>query len=154
MTSIQMKKFAASAIAATALIAAAMPAQAASVVSNFNVDITLTSACAVSTPTNLTFAYTALQAANATATSPFSVTCVTGLPYTVGVSGANVTDSAVGLAYSLIVAAPVGGGTGTGAAQGYSIDGTIAGGQAGTCVTATCTNAASINNVKTLTVSY
>lgn len=154
MKSFQMKKLVAATIAVASMIAVAPSAQAAAVNSVFNVDITLTSACAVSTPANLTFAYTALQAANATATSPFSVTCVTGLPYTVGVSGANVTDSAVGLAYSLVIAAPVGGGTGTGAAQSYAVNGTIASGQAGTCITATCTNAASINNVKTLTVTY
>jgi len=154
MKSLQFKNFAASTIAAVALIASAAPAQAASVISNFNVDITLTSLCSVSTPANLSFSYTAFQATAATATTPFIVTCVTALPYTVGVSGANVTDDAVGLAYSLAVTAPVGGGTGTGAAQNYSIDGTIPSGQAGTCTSATCTNAAATNNVKTITVGY
>lgn len=152
MKSIQ--KFAASTIAAAALIAATAPAQAAIVSSNFNVDITLTSACSVSTPVNLAFTYTALQVAPSTATSPFNVICATGLPYTVTLTGTNVTDDAVGLAYSLALTAPVGGGTGTGLAQAYSVGGSIAGGQAGTCITASCTNALATNNLKTVTVTY
>jgi len=154
MKYLNMKRFAASTIAATALIVAAAPTQAAIVQSNFNVDITLTSLCAVSTPANLSFAYTTFQAGASVASSPFTVTCANLLPYTVGLSGANVTDDDVGLAYSLAVTAPGGGGTGTGAAQAYSVDGTIAGGQAGTCITASCTNAAATNNVKTITVTY
>jgi len=154
MNNLQMKKLLASTIAAAAMIASVPSAQAASVISSFNVDITLTSACSVSTPGNLTFAYTALQAVPATATSPFSVTCASGLPYTVGVSGASVTDNAVGLAYSLAITAPVGGGVGTGSSQLYSIDGTIASGQAGSCVSATCVNTAATNKAKTVTVTY
>jgi hypothetical protein len=127
----------------------------ATVQSNFNVDITLTSACSVSTPGNLSFAYTALQATAATASSPFSVTCASGLPYSVGVSGANATDDAVGLAYNLVVTPPlVSPGVGTGLSQSYSIDGTIPSGQAGTCITATCVNTAATNKSKTVTVTY
>jgi len=144
-----------SAITGAMLIAAAPTAQAVAIVqSTFNVDITLTSACSVSTPANLTFAYTALQTTAATASSTFSVTCANGLPYNVGVSGQSVTDSVVGLAYSLVVTPPVGGGTGTGSAQSYSIDGTIASGQAGTCISASCTNAGSTNSSKIVTVTY
>ena len=147
-------KLASSAIVAAAMFTATAPAQAASVVTNFNVDITLTALCSVSTPANLAFAYTTNQTTAAAATTPFSVTCANSLPYTVGVSGASVIDSAVGLLYNLAVTAPVGGGTGTGLAQNYSIDGTIPANQAGTCTTATCNNVASTNNVKTLTVAY
>ena len=155
MYSLNLKKSAVSAAIMAAMIgASATPALAASVQSSFNVDITLTSLCSVSTPANLSFSYTAQQATAATATTPFTVTCSNGLPYTVSLSGANVTDDAVGLAYSLAVTAPVGGGTGTGASQAYSIDGTIAAGQSGTCVTATCTNAAATNKTKTITVNY
>ena len=151
----QMKKLVASTITTAALITTAMPAQAAFVSSTFNVDITLTSACSVGTPANLTFSYTALQVAAATATSPFSVTCATGLPYTVTVSGSPVTDDAVGLAYTLAITAPVASpGVGTGAAQNYSVDGSIAGGQAGTCITASCVNTAATNKTKTITVTY
>jgi spore coat protein U-like protein len=155
MKNVRLKKIAASTIAATLLFSAASSAQAASVVSgNFNVDINLISACNVSTPGALSFTYTALQTTAATASTPFTVTCVTGLPYTVTVSNPNTTDDAVGLLYNLSVLAPVGGGTGNGTAQNYSIDGTIPAGQAGTCTTASCTNAAATNNVKTVTVGY
>jgi len=154
MKSLTTKKFAISAIAAASLFTAATSTQAASVTSTFTVGITLTSLCSVSTPANLTFAYTAFQIPAATASSPFTVTCVNGLPFSVAVSGAAVTDDAVGLAYSLLVTPPAGGGTGTGASQAYSIDGTIAGGQAGTCTAASCTNAAATNNLKTITVTY
>lgn len=155
MKSVQLKKFAASTIAAAMMFSAASSAQAASVVSGgFNVDINLISACNVSTPGALSLTYTALQTTAATATTPFTVTCVTGLPYTVAVSGANTVDDAVGLSYNLAVTAPAGGGTGTGVSQSYSIAGTIPAGQAGTCTTASCTNAAATNNVKTVTVGY
>lgn len=155
MKSVQLKKLATSTIVAAVLFAATTSAQAASVVSGgFNVDINLISACNVSTPGALSLTYTALQTTAATATTPFTVTCVTGLPYTVAVSNPNTTDDAVGLLYNLTVAAPVGGGTGTGVAQNYSIDGTIPAGQAGTCTTASCTNATATNNVKTVTVGY
>jgi len=154
MNSLHMKKLAVSTIAAVTLIAAA-PAQSATVMSSFNVDITLTSLCSVSTPAPLTFAYTAFQVAAVNSTTPFVVTCVGGLPYTVTLTGANVTDTAVGLAYSLAVAStdPTPG-VGTGAAQAYSINGTMAGGQAGTCSLASCNNAASTNSLKTITVTY
>lgn len=155
MKSLHLNKLAVSTLAATALMAAgASTAQAASVASNFNVDITLTSACTISTPTNLAFAYTALQPTNATATSPFSITCPSSLPYTLALSGASVTDDAVGLAYTLSITSPGGAGTGTGSAQNFSVDGVIASGQSGTCLTATCTNAAATNKTHTLTVTY
>ena len=154
MKSFRINKIMASMIASATFVVATAPAQAATVTSSFNVDITLTSLCSVSTPANLTFAYTALQVAASTASTPFSVTCATGLPYTVALSGTNVTDDAVGLAYSLALTAPVGGGTGTGAAQAYSVSGTIAGGQAGTCITASCVNTLATNKTKTVTVTY
>ena len=152
----QMKKLAVSTIAAAAMFAATAPAAQAATASSgaFDVDITLTSGCTVATPANLAFTYTSFQVAAATATSPFNISCTTSLPYTVAVSGPAVTDDAVNLAYTLAVTAPVGGGTGTGAAQAYSIDGSIAAGQAGTCATGSCTNAAATNKTKTVTVTY
>ncbi len=155
MKSPQLKKLVASTIAAAMMFSAASSAQAASVVSGgFNVDINLISACNVSTPGALSLTYTALQTTAATATTPFSVTCVTGLPYSVAVSAPNTTDDAVNLLYNLTVVAPVGGGTGTGATQNYAIDGTIPAGQSGTCTTASCMNTAATNNVHTVTVGY
>ncbi|MEQ1589991.1 MAG: hypothetical protein ABL902_06535 [Gallionella sp.] len=155
MKSIQLKKIAASTLAATMLLAAASSAQAASVISGgFDVNVNLISACNVSTPGAMSLTYTALQTTAATASTPFVVTCVSGLPYTVAVSSPNTIDNAVNLSYSLAVIPPVGGGTGTGVAQNYSIDGTIAAGQTGTCTTANCMNTAATNKAHTVTVAY
>ncbi|NOU01510.1 MAG: fimbrial major subunit CsuA/B family protein [Gallionella sp.] len=155
MTSIQLKKFAASTIAAAMMFAAASSAQAAAatVSTTFNVDISLSPLCSVTTPANLAFNYTSFQPTPAAASTPFTVTCPNGTPYTVGVTG-GATDDAVNLTYNLAVAAPVGGGTGSGVAQSYAINGTIASGQGGTCTTNPCTNALATNNVQTITVSY
>ncbi len=151
MKSLQLKKFAASTIAA-ALFAVAAPAQAVGTVStNFNVDITLSPLCSVSTPAPLAFTYTSFQPTAATAATPFTVTCPTGIPYTVGVT-AGATDNAVQLAYSLALSS--GAGTGTGVAQNYAVNGTIASGQGGACTSVPCTNAAATNNVQTITVAY
>lgn len=154
MKSLQLKKLVASTISAAALFAAVTPAQAVGTVStNFNVGITLSPLCSVSTPAPLAFTYTSFQATAAAAVTPFTVTCPLNMPYTVGVT-AGATDNAVQLAYSLAVAAPVGGGTGTGVVQNYAVNGTIASGQGGACTTVPCTNALATNNVQTITVSY
>lgn len=151
MKNLQLKKLATSTIAA-ALFAAAAPAQAVGTVStNFNVDITLSPLCSVSTPAPLSFTYTSFQATPAAATTPFTVTCPTGINYTVGVTP-GATDDAVNLAYNLALSA--GSGTGNGVAQSFAVNGTIPSGQGGACTTVPCTNAAATNNVQTITVSY
>jgi spore coat protein U-like protein len=154
-------------IAATAVAAAlaAGNAQAGSTSGQFNVNVTLTSACTVSAVTDLAFAYTSLQAGAASATGGgFSVACTSSLPYTFGLqSGAgaatppgaatiSVTDNAVNLGYSLGLSAA--GGTGSGASQAYSVTGSMAGSQAGTCAAASCTNAGATNKTHTLILSY
>jgi len=154
-------------IAATAVAAAlaAGNAQAGSTSGQFNVNVTLTSACTVSAVTDLAFAYTSLQAGAASATGGgFSVACTNSLPYTFGLqSGAgaatppgaatiSVTDNAVNLGYSLGLSAA--GGTGSGASQAYSVTGSMAGSQAGTCAAASCTNAGATNKTHTLILNY
>ena len=154
-------------IAATAVAAAlaAGNAQAGSTSGQFNVNVTLTSACTVSAVTDLAFAYTSLQAGAAGATGGgFSVACTNSLPYTFGLqSGAgaatppgaatiSVTDNAVNLGYSLGLSAA--GGTGSGASQAYSVTGSMAGSQAGTCAAASCTNAGATNKTHTLILNY
>jgi|KBSMisStaDraftv2_1062788.scaffolds.fasta_scaffold818648_2 spore coat protein U-like protein len=154
-------------LTATAIAAAlaAPNAQAGSTSGTFNVNVTLTSACTLSAVTNLAFAYTSLQAAVANATGGgFSVSCTNSLPYTFGLQSGNgaatppgastisVTDNAVNLDYSLGLNAA--GGTGNGVAQSYSVTGTMAASQAGTCATASCTNAAATNKTHTLIVNY
>jgi len=154
-------------LTATAIAAAlaAGNAQAGSTSGTFNVNVTLTSACTLSAVNNLAFTYTSLQGGVSNATGGgFSVSCTTSLPYTFGLqagSGAAtppgaatilVTDNAVNLDYSLALSAA--GGTGNGVAQNYSVTGSMAASQAGTCAAASCTNAAATNKTHTLIVNY
>lgn len=153
MKSLQLKKLASATIAATMLLAAAS-AQAVgtgTVSTNFNVDISLSPLCSVTTPANLAFTYTSFQPTAATATTPFTVTCPLNTAYTVNVTS-GATDDAVQLTYNLALSAA--GGTGNGAAQSYAVNGTIASGQGGACTTVPCTNALATNNVQTITVAY
>ena len=145
-------------LTATAIAAAltAGNAQAGNTSGTFTVNVTLTSACTLSAVTAVDFAYTSLQAAVANATGGgFSVSCTNTLPYTFGLQAGNgaatppgaatiaVTDNAVNLNYSLGLSAA--GATGNGAAQAFSVTGTMAGSQAGTCAAASCTNGAVTN---------
>jgi len=154
-------------LTATAIAAAltAGNAQAGNTSGTFTVNVTLTSACTLSAVTAVDFAYTSLQAAVANATGGgFSVSCTNTLPYTFGLQAGNgaatppgaatiaVTDNAVNLNYSLGLSAA--GATGNGAAQAFSVTGTMAGSQSGTCATASCTNAAATNKIHTLIVNY
>lgn len=136
------------------------PLQAATASGQFNVVINLTSKCEINT-TNaatgavidpLTFTYTSFQLAAATASTAFNVRCTNSLPYTMALSNSGVTDDVVNLAYTLALSAASG--TGTGTNQAFSVNGTMALGQAGTCATATCTNALATNRTKTLTITY
>lgn len=158
-----MKKLAAIILAAGILGSGAAQAQSTS--GQFNVNVTLTSSCTLSAINDLAFSYTSFQAGAATATGGgYSVSCTNSLPYTFGLqagSGAAtppgaatiaVTDNAVNLAYQLGLSAA--GGTGNGAAQAYSVTGTMAGSQAGTCASASCSNAAATNKRHTLIVNY
>jgi spore coat protein U-like protein len=154
-------------LTATAIAAAlaAGNAQAGSTSGTFNVSVTLTSSCTLSAVTAVDFAYTTLQAGPSTATGGgFSVRCTNTLPYTFGLQSGNgaatppgastisVTDIAVNLGYSLGLSAA--GGTADGTLQPYSVTGTMAGGQVGTCAVASCTNGAATNKTHTLIVNY
>src|SRR5262245_21887168 len=166
MRNFQMKKLAVAVAAVGAVALSSGVANAATNNSTFNVNITLTSVCTVTSPTNVVFTYTSGGAlANATGGS-YSVTCTNTLPYNVslqsGTGGAypglspsiSVLDNALNVTYQLTTTGPTtaGGGTGNGAAQNYVVGGTIAAGQQGTCATATCTQGT--NNVHTLWVNY
>jgi spore coat protein U-like protein len=149
-------------------IAAALAAgntQAGNTSGTFNVNVTLTSSCTLAAVTDLAFAYTSLQPGVSNATGGgFSVSCTNTLPYTFGLQSGNgaatppgaatiaVTDNAVNLGYSLGLSAA--GGTGNGLVQPYSVTGTMAASQAGTCAAASCTNAAATNKTHTLIVNY
>ena len=150
------------------LVAAALGAgnaQAGSTSGQFNVNVTLTSSCTLSAITALDFAYTSLQGGASTATGGgFTVRCTDTLPYTFGLqsgtgaatppgaSTISVTDNAVNLGYTLGTSAA--GGTGNGVVQSYSVTGTMAGNQAGTCSGASCTNGSATNKTHTLILNY
>lgn len=131
-------------------IAAVMPAQAATATAGFNVTATLTSKCEITAgPTAMAFTYTSFQTTAATATSSFSVRCTNTLPFTMAVDTVN-SNTLIGLVYTLPLSAA--GGTGTGSAIAYSVNGNMAAGQSGTCATtAACSSTA---NLHTLTVTY
>lgn len=148
-------------VAFTSLLAVIPSAYAATTTGGFNVIINLTSACSITTAAgNVTFNYTSLGVIQ-TPTSTVGVTCTNTLPYTLKLSNADnavpaasitTTDSKVNLIYSLSV--PAASQTGTGSAVSHTISGSMAAGQAGTCATATCTNAGATNLAQTLTVTY
>ncbi len=140
---------------------------AATATGTLPVTVVVSPVCTITTaPAGISFTYKSFQAAAATASTTFGVTCTNLVPYTVGLDAYAVTDSAINLAYTLNVGqtirptgavytpgAPLSA-SGSGAAQTISIDGSIAAGLAGTCAVATCTNAAATNKTRTLTVTY
>ena len=150
-----MKKYLTSVIAAAAAFAIISPAHAVNLTPTFDVDITLNTACIISTaPTNVVFTYTAFGAAATSTGGGFGVTCTKNLTYTLALDSTAVTDQATNLAYTLALSSAAA--TGSGAAQAFTIAGAIAAGQSGTCAAsaASCTNAASTNKTRTLTVAY
>ena len=149
--------------AAAVLVVPQAHAQTAS--GTFNVNITLTSVCTLSAIGDVNFTYTSLQAGVSNATGgAYTVSCTNSLPYTFGLqagTGAltppfsptiSVSDNFVNLSYQLGTSAA--GGTGNGAAQPYSITGTMAAGQGGTCGAASCNNGSATNRTHTLVVQY
>lgn len=114
--------------------------------STFPVAIFVGATCSISTaPGSINFNYTSFgPAVNANTT--FGATCTNLLPYTMALD--TTSGTLLGMNYSLALSATSA--TGTGLAQTYTVSGTMAGGQAGTCATATCTATQS----HTLTISY
>ena len=148
--------------AMAAMFGAMIPAASAlTAAGNFDVVINLTSKCEINSTnaatgaviSNVTFAYTSFQtAASTSSTSNFNVRCTNSLPYSMALDSAAVTDDATNLAYTLALSALTS--PGTGANQAYTVIGTMAANQAGTCPTPACTNAAATNKTRTLTVTY
>ena len=151
-------------VSAAALVAPAAQAQGFTS-GQFNVTITLNSACTLGAISPVTFTYTSLGGLANSAGGGFNVSCTSGLSYTFGleegtatppttVPGApniSVLDDDVNLTYQLNAPA---GGVGNGGAVAHTISGTIAGGQAGTCNAASCDNLAATNRTHTLIVNY
>jgi hypothetical protein len=139
------------------------PAQAANDSATVNVTINLTSKCVIGTVADVAFTYTSFQATAATATGgAFNMKCTNTMPYKIGFTNAPTPattdvvsgpgDQATGLNYTLGLSATAG--TGTGIDQPYTVTGTMAAAQAGTCLTATCTNTGSTNKTRTIYVVY
>jgi spore coat protein U-like protein len=112
----------------------------------FPVSIVTPASCTISTaPGNVAFTYTAFGAVQ-NATTPFGVTCTNLLPFTMAL---DATVGVVGgLQYTLALSAA--GGTGTGVAQAFAVNGSMPAGQAGTCAGATCAT----TQARTLTITY
>jgi spore coat protein U-like protein len=131
--------------AAIALLGAQAHATTADV--PLNVNITLTSACTVTTPGAIALAYTSRTNSPVSATgSGGTITCTHLLPFTmfldnraggqISTASYDYTDLATNLTYRLTLnSAPS---PGTGAAQSYSVEGFIGADQAGKCATAQC----------------
>lgn len=114
----------------------------------FSVSAITTNNCQISVPPgNVNFSYTSLQVSAANASTTYGVRCTTALPYTMSLDATSGT--LLGLSYTLSIT-PSSSGTGTGATQTYTINGTMAGGQGGTCATAAC----SASQTRTLTLSW
>lgn len=145
------------------LLALAGPAGAVTATNNFNVSITLNSACQVVSLPTIAFTYTSFQAGAATSSSSFNVQCtntkaISSILLDDGAGGVaaglsqSYTDNATGLTYSLTLSGVPA--TGNGAPQSVTISGSMAGGQSGQCNAASCTNAASTNRTRTITITY
>ena len=147
-------------LALAALLTA--PAHSASVSNPFNVAINLTSVCRLSAITDVVFNYTAFQTGAQPSTGGgFTLQCTSGVAHTMGLvlgtaagpgaTSITTTDSAVNLAYTLTTPTVV---AANGAALTYSIGGSMAAAQAGTCAIGSCTNGAATNKAYTLYITY
>jgi len=113
----------------------------------FPVSILVSPTCSVTTtPGAIVLNYTSLgPAVNANTT--FGVTCTNSVSYTMAFDPLGGT--LLGLSYSLALS-PASGGTGSGVEQTYTITGSMAAGQSGTCATALCP----ATEARTLTITY
>lgn len=142
-------------------------AMAATTSGQFNVNVALTPKCefyttggsATGTIADLPLSYTSFQTSAATASTNFKVRCTNTLGYGLALDAASVTDGTTGLQMALALSssathsstptASITGLSGNGnAGQTYYVHGTIAANQDGT------TTAGSVNNQRTLTITY
>jgi spore coat protein U-like protein len=112
----------------------------------FSITIVTPTACAITgSPGTISLSYIAFQAAAASGTTTFGITCGATVTYSMAVNPAS--GALVGVNYALSLPASA---TGTGAQQTHTITGTAPANQAGTCATGTC----SATQVTTLTISF
>ena len=115
-------------------------------IASFVVSIVTSNYCQISvSPGNLNFTYTSFQVGAAAASTTYGVRC-TLIPYTMSLDATSGTM--LGLNYSLSLSTVST--TGTGVTQTHTINGSIAGGQSGTCATGSC----SASQTRTLTITY
>jgi spore coat protein U-like protein len=113
----------------------------------FGVSILNQAACEITVPPgNLNFTYTSFQVAAAAASTTYAVRCTNLHAYSMALDATSST--LLGLTYTLGLSAS--NATGNGASQTFTINGSIAGGQAGTCSTASCSG----TQIRTLTITY
>lgn len=140
--------------AALALAALAAPAKA-QVTGNFDVIVTLTSACQLTTaPGDITIGYTSFTTTPVSATTDFAVQCTNTLPYSMALNTANADTLGLTIPLSIRNSADTGDVTGMqtagAAAASYKIRADIAAGQQGTCNSGSCTSTVS----RVLTISW
>ena len=115
--------------------------------SPFTVSVITTNSCQIYTPPgNIDLFYTSFQMSAATTNTSYGMRCTTALPYTMALDATSGTI--VGLNYTLALSQASA--TGNGVIQTYSVNGSIAGGQSGTCSTASCSG----SQTRTLTITY
>lgn len=113
----------------------------------FSANASIQHSCYFSTnPSTLNLNYTSFTGTAVTGASSFALSCTFNSPYTLAI--APTTGTALGVNYSLALSAALG--TGTAAPQNFTVTGTAAAGQAGTCAIGTC----SATNPHTITVTF
>lgn len=153
-----MKRIALVALLVASGLAASLPAHAAPLTPTFNVNIGLSTGCVISTaPAAVSFTYVFNQgsAQPLDTNGSFGVRCSKNLTYSLALDGGgSYVDNATDLAYTLSLSAASA--TGSGAAQTYTITGSMAASQSGTCASSatTCDNTAATNKTRTITVTY
>lgn len=109
--------------------------------------VTILASCSLSSPPGtLTLNYTSFSTTAVNNSTNFDATCTLTTPYTLALDATSGTISGINYTLALSTAS----GTGTGLAQTYSVTGTAAAGQAGTCSGAAC----SASQSRTLTITY
>ena len=113
----------------------------------FPVSIVTPSSCTVTTPPgNINFSYFGFQAADASASTTFAATCTSRLPYSMALDA--TSGVLAGVSYTLTLSATSN--VGNGLSQPYTINGRMAAGQSGACITGVC----SATQARTLTITY
>jgi hypothetical protein len=115
---------------------------------SFGVSASIVHSCYFSTsPGPLTLNYTSFTATAATGSSGFALSCTYTTPYTLTL-GPPSTGTLLGVNYSLTLSAPSG--TGTAGPQSFTVNGTAAANQSGTCAIGSCSD----SQAHTVTVGF